>query len=134
MKIHLRAAALVLSILLLSCALCSCASRYDEALSGTWVITSFVTQDGTNATIENELCIVFDGNGHGEMRTASEAYYTFTYTARRGSMLRVIDYGRGEPEVVEETYTIQPDGTLTIVTPETQNAPAATIMFKRKGT
>ena len=134
MKHTLRVLAALLScMILLTCALYGCASKYDEALDGTWVIISYVTQDGVSAPIENELFIVFYGNGHGEMRSASDTYNTFTYTTRRGSMLRVIDYGRGEPEAVEETYTINEDGTLTIISPETRNAPAVTMTLKRKG-
>lgn len=125
-------AALLSCLILLTCTLDGCAPKYDEALDGTWVIVSYVTQDGVNAPIENELFLVFYGNGHGEMRSATDTYNTFTYTTRRGSMMRVIDYGRGEPETVEETYKINEDGTLTIISPETRNAPAVTMTLKKK--
>ena len=124
--------ALLSCLILLSCTLYGCAPKYDEALDGTWVIVSYVTQDGVNAPIENELFLVFYGNGHGEMRSATDTYNTFTYTTRRGCMMRVIDYGRGEPETVEETYKINEDGTLTIISPETRNAPAVTMTLKKK--
>ena len=126
-------AALLVCAMLAVLILYGCAPGYDEALEGTWVIISYVTQDGVSATIENELCIVFYDNGYGETRSTTENYNTFTYTARRGSMMRVIDNGRGESEPVEETYVINEDGTLTIISPETRNAPAITMTLKRKG-
>lgn len=121
----------LLTLALLPFALSGCGNQYDKQLEGVWQITSYVTADGLDATVESELFLVFYGNGHGETKTREESYNSFRYTARKGKMMRIINHGRGEAEEVAETYRIEADGTLVIVSPETKNAPAATMTLKK---
>lgn len=125
---------LLLALLLLSLlpvTLVACGKPYDKSLTGAWQVVSYVTEDGMDASVENELFLVFYGNGYGETKTHEESYNSFQYTARKGSMTRQINYGRGEPVEVVETYRLEADGTLVIVSPETDNAPAATMTLKK---
>ena len=106
----------------------------EPSLTGSWVITSFVLEDGTQTSIENELYLTFYDGGFGETKSGTNTHNAFTFVASEGKLTRTIDYGRGEPEVVQETYTFHEDGTLTIQSPATKNAPAATMTLKRRGT
>jgi hypothetical protein len=111
--------------------LSGCAGKYDQSLDGVWKVVSYVTADGVDASVEHDLFVVFYGNGYGETKTLKETYNSFAYTASKGTMIRTINDGRGEPEEVAETYRIESDGTLIITSPETRNAPAATMKLKR---
>ena len=106
----------------------------EPSLTGSWVITSFVLEDGTQTSIENELYLTFYDGGFGETKSGTNTHNAFTFVASEGKLTRTIDYGRGEPEVVQETYTFHEDGTLTIQSPATKNAPASTMTLKRRGT
>lgn len=130
MKKHLSLFLSLLMIALLPFSLSACQNKYDKQLEGIWQLVSYTTESG-DASVENDLFWVFYGNGYGETKTREETYHSFQYTARKGNMTRTINYGRGEPEVVEETYRFEEDGTLVIVSPETQNAPAATMRLKK---
>jgi hypothetical protein len=131
MKKALTIVLALLTIASLPFGLSACAGKYDKELDGVWQVTSYVTADGTDASIENDLFLVFYGNGYGETKNREQSHNSFQYTARKGQMTRTIHYGRGEPEQVEETYRIEADGTLVIVSPETRNAPAATMKLKK---
>ena len=129
-----KALTLFLTLLLLSLlpiSLSGCGKPYDKALTGAWQVVSYVTADGMDASVENELFLVFYGNGYGETKTHEESYNSFQYTARKGTMTRRINYGRGEPVEVVETYRLEAGDTLVIVSPETDNAPAATMTLKK---
>ena len=130
MKKHLTLFLSLLMIALLPFSLTACQNKCDKRLEGIWQLTSYTTESG-EASVENDLFIVFYASGYGETKTREEAYNSFQYTARKGSMTRTINYGRGEPEEVVETYRLEEDGTLVIVSPETKNAPAATIRLKK---
>jgi len=131
MKKHLAFALSLLMIALMPLTLSYCGNKYDDALNGIWQLTAYTLESGEEASIENDLFLVFYGNGYGETKTREETYHTFQYTARRGDLTRVIDYGKGEAEEVAETYRIEEDGTLVIVSPETSSAPAATMRLKK---
>lgn len=129
---------LLLAILLALCAV-SCTDKPQEeqtapSLVGSWVITSFVLEDGTSASIENELYITFYEGGYGETKSGMNTHNAFTFTAVNGTLTRVMDYGHNITETIEETYVFNDDGTLTIHSPETRNAPASTMTLKRRGT
>lgn len=121
----------LLTLALLSFSLLGCGNKYDKRLDGVWQVVSYVTEDGTEASVENDLFLVFYGNGYGETKTREESYNAFQYTARKGKMTRIINYGRGEAEEVEEAYQLGNDGTLVITSPKTKNAPAATMTLKK---
>lgn len=131
MKKFLIAFLSVLMLTLLPCSMTGCAGKYDDNLSGVWQVTTFVTVDGTEASVEGELFLVFYGNGYGATQNREQNHNTFQYTARKGKLTRTIDYGKGEPEVVHETYRLEKDGSLVIISPETRNAPAATMTLKK---
>ncbi len=132
----LKRALCCILILIMAATALSCGAKSEEeaSLTGSWVITSFVLEDGTAATIENELYITFFEGGYGETKSGSNTHNAFTFVASEGKLTRTMDYGKGESEVVEETYTFNDDGTLTIQSPATKNAPAATMTLKRRGT
>ena len=121
----------LLSLTLLPFTLTGCGNKYDESLSGVWEVVSYVTEDGAEASVEGDLFLVFYGNGYGATKNREENHNTFQYTARRGKLTRTIDYGKGDPEEVEETYRFEEDGTLVIVSPQTRYSPAATMTLKK---
>ena len=126
--------ALLLTLCALSCAKEPPKEEETPSLFGSWVITSYVLENGTEASIENELYIVFYEGGYGETKSGMETHNAFTFTAEDGKLTRVMDYGHGQTETVEESYVFNDDGTLTIHSPATKNAPAATMTLKRRGT
>ena len=121
----------LLMLTLLPFTLAGCGNKYDDSLSGVWQVVSFVTEDGAEASVEGDLFLVFYGNGYGATKNREENHNTFQYTARKGNLTRTINYGKGDPETVEETYRFEEDGTLVIISPEARYSPAATMTLKK---
>jgi hypothetical protein len=124
---------LILTMLTAMAVGCNDKSEPEPSLAGSWVITSFILEDGTVTSIEHELYITFFEGGYGETKSGTETYNAFTFVASNGKLTRTIDYGKGNPEIVEESYVFNDDGTLTIHSPATKNAPAETMTLKRRG-
>jgi hypothetical protein len=131
-----RILTILLALLLLTAAVgCNGKKQPPEpTLTGSWVITSLVLEDGTVTSIEHELYITFFEGGYGETKTGTNTHNAFTFTAEGGKLTRHMDYGHGQTETVEESYVFNDDDTLTIHSPATKNAPAATMTLKRRGT
>ena len=121
-----------LLLLSLSMPLVGCAKDDTATLKGQWLMVSYVTLDGVDAAIENNLYMLFFGNGYGETKSDEEIYQSFTYQARGGNMTREVDLGNGAVEVLEETYELSEGGTrLTLHTPASSSGPGATIVLQK---
>ncbi len=108
--------------------LTSCASRDAEWLAGRWRMISFTTDDAQQATIENELDMIFYTTGVGEAQIDGETLYMFDYTVKRGKLNRIITYSTTNIVEANETYSFSNDHrTLTVYSP----ADGATIVLEK---
>ena len=130
MKTISRALLMLLALILLALPLVACGDGDQDASDfvGRWRMVSYVTDSGTEATIENELDMIFYTTGIGEAQIDGETLYCFDYTVKDGTLHRVITYTHANTSEVDETYTFGEDRrTLTVYSPEDE----ATIVLEK---
>jgi hypothetical protein len=121
---------MLLALTLIALPLVACGSSEQDAKDfvGRWRMTSFVTDDGQQPNIENELDMIFYSTGIGEAQIDGQTLYCFDYTVKDGTLHRLISYTNQNHSEVDESYEFGDDRrTLTIYSP----ADEATIVLEK---
>ena len=121
MKTISRALLMLLTLALLALPLVACGNSEQDTRDfvGRWRMVSYVTDDGAQANIENELDMIFYSTGIGEAQIDGQTLYCFEFTVDGGTLHRIITYTNTNYSEVDETYEFSKDRrTVTIYSPE----------------
>ena len=94
MKTISRALLMLLTLALLALPLVACGNSEQDTRDfvGRWRMVSYVTDDGAQANIENELDMIFYSTGIGEAQIDGQTLYCFEFTVDGGTLHRIITY------------------------------------------